>query len=149
MASHANSQTAAARNPLHQILAAASKSPFWSPSPFGPESRIVQGAIHTQDGRCHMARLSCDNRRHLFDLRVRAWTNGSPMPLLYEELLRAHAQTKHTRAICRVNENCVEFAATASYCPSCGPNVQSVRRVFRDLRSYLSAIPWDSIQRSH
>jgi len=99
---------------MEKLLKAAAGLPFWAVSHIDPEKRIAQGAIFTQSGQCHLADLSCDGRRHLFDLSVRAWTTGSALHPLYEELLHIHDRVNHTRAVTHVNEKLVEVAGEFS-----------------------------------
>jgi len=98
----------------YEALMSAQRDLAYGRVDYDPEKRIAQGAIFTQSSQCHLADLSCDGRRHLFDLRVRAWTNGSALPFLYEQLLCNHRQVNHTRAITHVNEKLVEVASEFS-----------------------------------
>ena len=149
MAKHADNGSPPAGNPLHRLRSIASHIPFWNECPVPSEDGIIMGVIYTQDGKCHLAQLSCDGRRHLIDLRAKTWTNGSALQSLYEQLLHNHGRVNHTRAITHVNEKLVEVAATALCCPKCGPNQETVQRVFRDFRAYLEAIHWGAIRRNH
>jgi len=84
-------------------ISSAPNLPCWAVSHIDPEKRIAQGAIFTQSGR-----------RHLFDVRVRAWTTGSALHPLYEELLHIHERVNHTKAVTHVNEKLVEVASEFS-----------------------------------
>jgi len=116
---------------MEELLKAAAGLPFWAVLHTDPEKRIAQGTIFTQSSQCHLADLSCDGRRHLFDLKVRAWTNGFALLPLYEQLLRIHGNVNLTKAITHVNEKFVEFAATTFCCQDRTPRSLRTRQIAR------------------